>query len=87
MHLYKSLRTSLTTIVYYILHAFQIHRNALKKRQKQFIYNTCYSFTLHCERNWEHQSMIPRMDEITMLNKIKKDKTKLDCLSADQIWQ
>lgn len=69
MHLYKSLRTSLTTIVYYILHAFQIHRNALKKKRlKQFIYNTFYSFILHFERNWEHQSMIPSMDEITMLS-------------------
>lgn len=70
MQLYKLLRTSLTTVVYYILHAFQIHKNALKKRDRTSVFTIptfTYSFILLREINWEHQSMISSMDEITML--------------------
>lgn len=38
MQLYKLLRTSLTTIVYYILHAFQIHKNALQNKKTEPVY-------------------------------------------------
>ncbi len=46
MQLYKLLRTSLTTVVTYILHAFQIHKNALTK-DNQYIYNTNIYIELH----------------------------------------